>query len=712
MKHMYMLSGFSLFSLFVVLVCCTYVVHGMCFTHLFRTLPSVKKVNTQHGRGFHIFRLRLSRFVDFTEEPFLLTSTRIKKCVVVWVAWTHSGGVVCAGILESASAKDPSTAMYRSTAVALRWPWRKRGPRGKNLSSKLHVLPEPPKPMEWRDPRVWNKSKTEMKSFEAPQWNIWETRARSEDIDEALQPFMDMPASLQKRRYEVPWWANPFGAWYLQNVLSLELLKLPSRTNAEKIAIFRRRHDFSKDTPNPALLDDAVLIKRQIAERWNQLEFGDRDRGHPCSYADYIQFLNEWFKSLDEEGMQRLREHFDKRIRPLLSVMTTSDMLWLEARTQNTPLDPKLERRVAMQTSLGLPEFFDMAQRLRYEINEDYKVRDELGPEMFALWSKAPERWPPERLARMYSLDFATVRKILVWHHFKACYDSCVEPDWSLPKRLFALEWIRDVRARQEGKFYGRFRFAEHKISFYNDSKLFKDFVNRREASYGSVWEMDDPYRFLQTEADYEDYWGDNYDMYRRMFPEMIGRTGEPVHQYAQMPVWAGQHRDHEKQSKWNWMFAEIGTNVGHEALKKIELDPTNEKRRRFIIRQPDGTMRSAKMSEMRAWYWKEQWADFRFWAPHMEWGLDTPDQEAYQEHHPDTADADIRKFRRISSRPVKWFYESHYTNTGEYADFSSHRHQDRSVRREVLWPTVINSGVMNRKTQPKVRVINVIPEA
>ena len=64
--------------------------------------------------------------------------------------------------------------------------------------------------------------------------------------------------------------------------------------------------------------------------------------------------------------------------------MSHVDLLWLEARTQNSPANKELvERRIAMQSSLGTPEFFDMARRLKYEINEDYKVRDELGPEPF-----------------------------------------------------------------------------------------------------------------------------------------------------------------------------------------------------------------------------------------------------------------------------------------------------------------------------------------
>jgi hypothetical protein len=604
--------------------------------------------------------------------------------------------------------------MLRRSAVGLRWPWKHHGPREKR-SWKQHVLTEPPKPMEWRDPRVWTKDKSTMKSFDAPQWDVWHGRARSEDTNATLQPIMDMPRSLQERRYDVPWWANPFGAWYLNNVLAVELLKLPSRTSQQKIDLYRGQMRLSRAADQVALMDDATIIKRQVAERWRQLEFGDRSRGHPCTFADYVQFLDEWFMSLDEEGTQRLREHFDSKVRPLLAVMTHADILWLEARTQGAAAaaasDPDAARRVAMQTTLGTPEFFDMAARLRYEVNEDYKVRDELGPEMFALWTKAPERWPPERLAKMYSLDFALVRKILVWHHFKACYDACVEPDWSLPKRLFALEWLRDVRARQDGKFYGRMRFAEQKISFHNDTFLFRDYINRREATYGSVWEMDDPYRFLQTEQDLENYWGDNYDMYRRMFPEMVGRSGEPVQRYAPMPVWAGPYREHVRRNRWNWIFAEVGVNVGHEALKKVELDPTNEKRRRFIVRQPDGQLRGAKLSEMRAWYWKEQWADFRFWAPYMPWGLDTPPDESYSDHHTDTADADGLKFQRIASRPVKWFYESHYTRTGEFAGIEAPRHQQRRPLRTVVYPTTIKPAVKIRKTQPKARVFKILNE-
>ncbi|KAG5492815.1 hypothetical protein JKF63_01395 [Porcisia hertigi] len=603
--------------------------------------------------------------------------------------------------------------MLRRTVLVRRYPFNKRGPRERK-SWKHHVLTEPPKPVEWRDPKVWTKDLSQMKSFDAPQWDLWLNRARSQDMDEALQPFMDMPQSLKDRRYDIPWWANPFGAWYLQNVLSVELMKLPGRTNAEKIAIYRgRKNPPTWDKSKEGVMDDEVLLKQVVKERWRTLEFGDRDAGYPCTFSDYIQFLNEWFKSLDEEGLQRLREHFDRKIRPLLAVMSHVDLMWLESLTQNSVQNKEqLERRIGFQTSLGTPEFFDMSKRLRYEINEDYKVRDELGPELFALWSKAPERWPPERLAKMYGLDFTLVRKILVWHHFKACYDACVEPDWSLPKRLFALEWIRDVRARKQGLFYGKLRFAEQKITFYSDKFLFRDLVNRREASYANVWEMDDPYRFLQTEQDYEDYWGDNYDVYRRMFPEMIGKTGEPVQQYSQMPVWAGPHRDHANKSEHNWMFAEIGVNVGHEPLKKLELDPTNEKRRRFVIRQPDGSLRSAKMSEMRAWYWKEEWADFRFWAPQMEWGVEnTPSMEQYQEHVPDTPDADYRKQRRIQSRPVKWFYESHYSRSGNFAGFQPLRFMQRRTQREVRWPDVVNAAVQIEKSKPSSYVFKAIPE-
>eukprot|EP00758_Cryptobia_borreli_P001155 Tbor_TRINITY_DN1985_c0_g1::TRINITY_DN1985_c0_g1_i1::g.3510::m.3510 len=608
--------------------------------------------------------------------------------------------------------------MIRRTNITFRHPHAKRKPR-EPVAWKRHVLTEPPKPMAWRDPRVWNKDKTQMKSFDAPQWDLWLSRSKSQDIDEALQPFMDMPQSLKDRRYEVPWWANPFGAWYLQNILSLELLKLPNRSNAEKIALYRRIKKSGGSPPlgfdknKESMMDDDVLIKKEISERWRTLEFGDRNKGYPCTYADYIQFLNEWFKALDEEGLQRLREHFDRKIRPLLAVMSHVDLLWLEGRTQNSVQDEeKMKRRISFQTSLGTPEFFDMSQRLKYEINEDYKVRDELGPEMFALWSKAPERWPPERLAKMYSLDFTLIRKILVWHHFKACFDACVEPDWTLPKRLFALEWVRDVRARKGGLFYGKFRFAENKISFYNDKFLFKDLVNRREASYANVWEMDDPYRFLKDEEDFENYWGDNYDVYRRMFPEMIGKTGEPLQQYAGMPTWAGPHREYMNKSNTNWLFAEIGINVGYEALKKVETDPTNEKRRRFVIRQPDGSLRSAKMSEMRAFYWKEEWADFRFWAPHMEWGIEnTPDRESFQQHHPDTPDADERRGWRVQSRPVKWFYESHYTRTGSFGSFEPLRHMQRGSQREVLWPTIVNAAVEHRLRPSKTAVYHPIPE-
>eukprot|EP00760_Papus_ankaliazontas_P018870 PhM_4_TR17739/c1_g1_i1/m.58326 len=604
--------------------------------------------------------------------------------------------------------------MLHRTQVSHAWKWAKRGPRVKNHLKRLMLNQPAPKPVALRDPRVWTQDKSEMKCFDAPEWDSWAYRSRAEDSNEALQPIMDMPESLKKRMYDVPWWANPFGSWYLNNVLRVELIKLGKekdgvRSYAEKIDIYRQRK-LNLNAGTSFDDDDEKLIKKIIAERWRTLEFGERDRGHPCTYADYVLFLNEWFKSLDEEGRQRLREHFDKNIRPLLSVMSPSDISYLEAKTQNT-LTPEAERRAAMYSTLGTPEFLDMSQRLKYEINEDYKVRDELGPEMFALWSKAPERWPPERLAKMYSLDFTLVRKILVWHHFKACYDSCVEPDWTLPKRLFALEWVRDVRARQQGRFYGRMRFAENKVSFLSDRSLFKDFVNRREASYENVWEMDDPYRFLQTEQDLEDYFGDNYDMYRRLFPEMTGRAGEPVMQMAKMPIWAGPHAEPFRKSPHNWLFAEIGINVGHEPLKKLELDPTNPKRRRFVVCQPDSTMRTAKLSEQRAWYWKEQWADFRFWTPHLEWGQqDTPSTESYQELHRSTSDADIRRGHRVATQPTKWFYESHYTRTGS-ADIMSSRHKDKNTTKPVVYPAVVNPAQVQMKNKPLLKTYRMVPE-
>jgi len=117
-------------------------------------------------------------------------------------------------------------------------------------------------------------------------------------------------------------------------------------------------------------------------------------------------------------------------------------------------------------------------------------------------------------------------------------------------------------------------------------------------------------------------------------------------------------------------------------------------------------------MSEMRAWYWKEEWADFRFWAPNMEWGVEnTPSQEQYQEHVPDTPDSDFRKQRRIQSRPVKWFYESHYTRTGNFAGFQPLRFMQRGTNREVRWPDVINSAVQIQKSKPQAYVFKAIPE-
>jgi len=602
--------------------------------------------------------------------------------------------------------------MHR-TPSSYHWKYIKRMPQVKSPRRALLKLP-PPKPVALRDPKVWTKDKTKEKEFTAPMWDNWAYRARSEDTAEALQPIMDMPQSLKKRMFDIPWWANPFGSWYLNNILSIELMRIKNKDGkergyADKIRIFRQ----SKLEVNAGTTleeDDDKTLKKMIAERWRALEFGDRDRGYPCTYADYILFLNEWFRSMDEEARTKLREHFDRNIRPLLAVMSHNDVQYLEAKTQNA-LTEEMERRLATYTNIGTPEFLDMSTRLRYEINEDYKARDELGPEMFALWTKAPERWPPERLAKMYSLDFTTVRKILVWHHFKACYDSCVEPDWTLPKRLFALEWIRDARARQKGKFYGRMRFAESKVNFYSDKALFKDFMNRREASYEHVWEMDDPYRFLQTERDLEDYFGDNYDLYRRLFPEMIGRAGEPITRMSSMPFWAGVHQEPFRKSPYNWLFAEIGINVGFDATKKLELDPTNEKRRRFVISQPDGTLRTAKMSEMRAWYWKENWADFRFWTPHMEWGLDdTPHHEAFQEMHRGNADADYRKNQRMTSQPTKWFYESHYTKTGNI-DLGETRMKDSSSKRPVVHPKKVNPNTVQMKNRPLIKVFKMIPE-
>ena len=121
--------------------------------------------------------------------------------------------------------------------------------------------------------------------------------------------------------------------------------------------------------------------------------------------------------------------------------------------------------------------------------------------------------------------------------------------------------------------------------------------------------------------------------------------------------------------------------------------------------------MRSAKISEMRAWYWKEQWADFRFWAPYMPWGLDAPPDESYSAHHADTTDNDMIKFKRISSRPVKWFYESHYTNSGEYAGIEAPRFQQRRPLRHLIWPMVMKPSVKIRKTQPRARVFKVLQE-
>ena len=118
----------------------------------------------------------------------------------------------------------------QKTPVSLHWKYTKRFPQVANPRRALLKMP-PPKPMTVRDPKVWSQDKLKEKTFSAPMWDNWAYRARSEDSSEALQPIMDMPPSLKRRMFDIPWWANPFGSWYLNNVLSIELMRVGGKDN-------------------------------------------------------------------------------------------------------------------------------------------------------------------------------------------------------------------------------------------------------------------------------------------------------------------------------------------------------------------------------------------------------------------------------------------------------------------------------------------------
>ncbi|RNC49808.1 hypothetical protein TcCL_NonESM00131, partial [Trypanosoma cruzi] len=62
-------------------------------------------------------------------------------------------------------------------------------------------------------------------------------------------------------------------------------------------------------------------------------------------------------------------------------------------------------------------------------------------------------------------------------------------------------------------------------------------------------------------------------------------------------------------------------------------------------------------------------------------------------------------------SRPVKWFYESHYTRTGNFAGFQPLRFMQRRTEREVRWPDVINAAVQIQKRKPDAYIFKAIPE-
>eukprot|EP01064_Diplonema_japonicum_P008135 TRINITY_DN15654_c0_g1_i2.p1 TRINITY_DN15654_c0_g1~~TRINITY_DN15654_c0_g1_i2.p1 ORF type:complete len:423 (+),score=84.67 TRINITY_DN15654_c0_g1_i2:115-1383(+) len=402
-----------------------------------------------------------------------------------------------------------------------------------------------------------------------------------------------------------------------------------------------------------------MIIRDRLLDKILNVRIGDVAKGADFSKDDYYLHMLYWYREDPQSLVDKIREEGEREsVFKEVAVMNRLAKFSKEAANIRDLMDP----------------FRDLPPKLAYLAKEELQDKvladkmliQKCGPEIYQLYSRSPERWPPERLSRMYGLTLQDTKETICRQAEQAAYEQGVEPDRNLRNRLFMHENL--AMNRSLGNLQPQWT-EKPKTAFMGDKKLFKEYLKKRETAYTHINEMDDPYRFLETEEDRKDFWGDNYEYYNDAYPDLndMSKHLQPVYQIDDDKSWLSEAYTKSTKSDTNWVFAEMSNNVGHKYWTH-DLRAENPKRRRFIVRQPDGTMRTAKKSEIDHWY---DFEDHTYQRPDFTYSYRAPQDKSERPYLPQNTQTPWMNHSKNYAgqfRQVDGFFQSNFTRTGRYS--------------------------------------------
>eukprot|EP01063_Lacrimia_lanifica_P012927 TRINITY_DN19619_c0_g1_i1.p1 TRINITY_DN19619_c0_g1~~TRINITY_DN19619_c0_g1_i1.p1 ORF type:complete len:592 (+),score=202.75 TRINITY_DN19619_c0_g1_i1:49-1776(+) len=525
-------------------------------------------------------------------------------------------------------------------------------------------------PWEHRSTDEWGipgDAEVQQSKFDTRLWRVQNEEWRAGEEDDLWELLFPVDAGQLKKLVRVrPYWMNSYARWVhkchehaLQPRYSDRML-LPhhkSLSADDKAVVDMLRMTWRGSKMLDA--DERAMIKDRLLDKILTVQVGDVAKGADFSKEDYYLHMLYWYKEDPQGLIDRVREEGEREaVFKEIAVMNRLAKFSKEAANIRDLMDP----------------FRDLPPKLAYIAKEelqdkvlaDKMVSQKCGPEIYQLYSRSPERWPPERLARMYGLTLQDCKETICRQAEKAAYDQGIEPDRNLRNRLFMHENL------EMSKTLNTLRPAwtlKPRTSFIGDKRLFREYMKKREAAYTHINEVDDPYRFLETEEDRRDFWGDNYEYFNDAYPDLndMSKHIQPVYQLDDDRSWLSEAYTKSTRTDTNWVFAEMSNNVGSQYWTH-DLRAENPKRRRFIVRQPDGTMRTAKKSEIDHWYDFEQ---HTYQRPDFAYSYRAPQDKNERPYMPRSTQAPWLAHKKNYAgqfRQVDGFFQSHFTRTGAYS--------------------------------------------
>lgn len=555
-------------------------------------------------------------------------------------------------------------------------------------------------PYDDRDPDEWGvpgDPDVRKSKFDTRLWRLQNEEWRAGEEDDLWELLFPSDGGEMRKLVRVrPYWFNSYARWVHR---------------AHEHAMHPRYDDRELVPNHPALSDEDRHAVSGLRETWQGAHQMDpderatvRDRlldkiltckvgnvalGADFSKEDYYLHMLYWYREDPQGLIDRIREEGEREaVFKEMAVLNRLAKFSKDAMNIRDLVDPFRELP---------PKLAYLAkEELQDRVLADKMVLQKCGPEMYQLYSRSPERWPPERLARMYGLSLQDVKEAICRHHEKACYEQGIEPDRNLRNRLFMHENMQMNRALGTMQPAWTLKPRTH---FIGDKQLFCEYLRKREATYTHINEIDDPYRFLESEDDRREFWGDNYEYFNEAYPDLndLSKHLQPVHQIDDNISWLPEAYTKTTKTDTNWVFAEMSNNVGNKFWVH-DLRPDNPKRRRFVVRQPDGTMRTAKKSEIDHWY---DFEEHTYNSPDFTFAYRAPMDKHERPYLPSSTQPPWLQYKKNYAgqlRSVDGVFQSHFSRTGSYASMSGVGSGTTDVLRQ--GPGSNTGGQMSRADQ------------